>query len=838
MSFNVFSIHSNDTFCEIFQRDFPAIRSLNRHQREIHERASNPYIDTPTNDNRHPVNEIVDANDYFDSLDKDNSDNFAYPFESDDESLSESGDDEIERSKTYQSTSVFSSNPFYPFKNEMEMKILMFFKGSQDRFSNRIVKKKKKKKKKKKTAFEMDLIQRRPDGYDPLSNVPKDDWICKSHDIKRKFPHLEVDKTIIPKGNNRSVQLFYIKPSSHLGLSMANTQKVNHLQSLPDFTPNQRYHPNQGRKWKDNFHFQSPMITKEMSNNRDDLWIGDIVRTSGGQQQMYIIAKFLIANGQLIVNAFPMKFLENFQIAAFNSERVNIAVSSILLVMSITEFLEQCYQKLLSKFIRNDGEIVFTPFNQLLHPHHTMIIESLAICKRVPYITANQQMSVRIVPISLFSDDTSGNRSKKCNCFDSCIMSVAAFPLFESNKYENHFFLSTNNHKVTAMEMIKPLTGDLLELEKDVVIYDSKRQENVFVIAPVLFFRGDNVRQAELAINKGLRANHPCRFCYWQSDPAKPLTTGKQPIALDCTAETYAVAPRTSKDFNDFINPEKTERDTPNRGRVTNQGVIQDPAQSTNWSDLGFKMTGAEELLKLKAMDPSQDLAVGILHTLLLGMTKYCFKIAHNYFLNDHQLKELTELFRNYNSKALHRNLTSSLTAYDSTIYENELEFLDNNDSIRKLVLRLNGLYRNVRSSKSSGLTLGRVAFKGGQNFIIEAYDFVLRNVIPQDQDTCIYKSCLLDIAGNVVTRRFPNDDFTIAGHEQNRVVFVLDMSQPPLLDSSHNNSSSLLSINKPKSGSFLWLLNTRSLEKNHKIAIHLIDFIYISNEIKQRVFL
>ncbi|KAI7887824.1 uncharacterized protein EV154DRAFT_519821 [Mucor mucedo] len=633
------------------------------------------------------------------------------------------------------------------------------------------------------------LIQRRSDGFDPLSSVPKDDRICKSHDLKIKFPRLEVDKAIIPKGDNRSVQLFYIKPSSHLRLIMANTQKVNLLQSLPDFTPNQRYHPNQGRKWKDNFHFQSPMITKEMSNNRDDLWIGDVVRTSGGQQQMYIIAKFFIANGQLFVNAFPMEFLENFQIAAFNSKRVNVPVSSILLVMSITELLEQCYQKLLSKFIRNDGEIAFTPFNQLLHPHHTMIVESLAIRKRVPYITANQQMSVLIVPISLFSDDSSGNRSKKWNCFDSWIMSVAAFPLFESNIYENHFFLCTNNHKVTAMEMIKPLTEDLLELEKGVVMYDSKRQENVFVIAPVLFFRGDNVRQAQLAINKGSRANHPCQFCYWQSDPAKPLTTGKQPIALDYTAKTYAAAPRTSKDFNDFINPEKTDRDTPvflpNRGRVTNQGVIKDPAQSTNWSDLGFKITGAEELLKLKAVDLSQDLPVEILHTLLLGMTKYCFKIAHDYFLNDHQLKELTELFRNYNSKALHRNLTSSLTAY-----QNDLELLDNNNSKIKLVLGLTGLFYNVRSSKSSGLTLGRVAFKEGQNFIIEAYDFVLRNAIPHDQDMCIYESCLLDLAGNVVTRRFPNDDFTIAGHEQNRVVFVLDMSQPPLLDSRHNNNS------------------------------------------------
>ncbi|KAI7873144.1 uncharacterized protein EV154DRAFT_528775 [Mucor mucedo] len=123
-------------------------------------------------------------------------------------------------------------------------------------------------------------------------------------------------------------------------------------------------------------------------------------------------------------------------------------------------------------------------------------------------------MSVRVLPITLFFDDTSGNRSKKWNCFDSWIMNIAAFPLDESNKYENNFFLCTNNQEVTAMEMVKPLTDNLLKLEKGLVIYVAERQKDVFVIVPVLFFRGDNVRQPKLAMNKRSRANHPCRFCY------------------------------------------------------------------------------------------------------------------------------------------------------------------------------------------------------------------------------------------------------------------------------------------------------------------------------------
>ncbi|KAI7880890.1 uncharacterized protein EV154DRAFT_568381 [Mucor mucedo] len=328
MSFNVFSIHNDDTFCTSCNIDLKTNTNFNRHQRIIHGRASNAHVDTPTNDNHDPVDETTetaDANDYFDSSEEDDGANLAYPFESDDESLSESSNDEVEGPNTYQSTSVFSSSPFYPFKNEMEMKILMFFKGSQDKTSIRLIKKTMHLLRELITIShqERDLIQQRPEGFNPLRNIPKDDRICKSHDTRRKFPRLEVDKATIPKGDDRSVELFFIKPSNHLGLVMANQQKTKLFKSLPDFTPNQRYHLNQGRKWKDNKHFQSPIVAKEFTNADTDFWIGDVVSTRPNQrqrqQQLYIIAKFLTVNDGLFVNVFPIDFTDNFQSAAIDS---------------------------------------------------------------------------------------------------------------------------------------------------------------------------------------------------------------------------------------------------------------------------------------------------------------------------------------------------------------------------------------------------------------------------------------------------------------------------------------------------------------------------------------
>lgn len=52
---------------------------------------------------------------------------------------------------------------------------------------------------------------------------------------------------------------------------------------------------------------------------------------------------------------------------------------------------------------------------------------------------------VRVCPVVLYSDDTSGNRSKKWNCFNVWCVQFAALPRHENSKLQNIFYICCSN---------------------------------------------------------------------------------------------------------------------------------------------------------------------------------------------------------------------------------------------------------------------------------------------------------------------------------------------------------------------------------------------------------
>lgn len=70
-----------------------------------------------------------------------------------------------------------------------------------------------------------------------------------------------------------------------------------------------------------------------------------------------------------------------------------------------------------------------------------------------------------MIPLILYSDDTSGNRSKKWNKFDLWSLLLAGLPREENTKMENIHIIGASN-QVEALEMADPIVDDLLQLEQ------------------------------------------------------------------------------------------------------------------------------------------------------------------------------------------------------------------------------------------------------------------------------------------------------------------------------------------------------------------------------------
>lgn len=83
---------------------------------------------------------------------------------------------------------------------------------------------------------------------------------------------------------------------------------------------------------------------------------------------------------------------------------------------------------------------------------------------------SESNIPVAMVPLILYSDDTSGNRSKKWNGFDVWALMLAGLPKHENLKLQNIHLISASNC-VKAVEMAKPIVEDLLRLEEGVVMF-------------------------------------------------------------------------------------------------------------------------------------------------------------------------------------------------------------------------------------------------------------------------------------------------------------------------------------------------------------------------------
>ena len=117
------------------------------------------------------------------------------------------------------------------------------------------------------------------------------------------------------------------------------------------------------------------------------------------------------------------------------------------------------------------------------------------------------------IPVILYSDDTSGNRSKKWNKFDLWVLLLAGLPRIEIARMKNIHLMSASN-LVSAKDMGEAIATELLKLEEEgTEVYDASLGQKVLIFAPVICLICDNGRSTELLNLAGSSATKYCRLC-------------------------------------------------------------------------------------------------------------------------------------------------------------------------------------------------------------------------------------------------------------------------------------------------------------------------------------
>ncbi|KAF7333096.1 Carbamoyl-phosphate synthase large chain [Mycena venus] len=222
------------------------------------------------------------------------------------------------------------------------------------------------------------------------------------------------------------------------------------------------------------------------------------------------------------------------------------------------------------------------------------------------------------IPLAIFIDDVSGNKSKQWNKHFSCYMSNGAIP---RTKLENEF------HGVRAS--IEETFTD------PVPAWDCETKEEVLLRSYGLLFTGDNPMQAELCSCAGLNSNFFCRTCgaggtrEWKQSNggfADILKAGEPNVA---TTLTEAVRSSGVKDA--LVQPiidmlvkmgQDLRKANPNSSSYSPdevQAILTEELKKHQQKGDGI----TNPLFDMDGVDMHKDTPTEILHTILLGVVKY-----------------------------------------------------------------------------------------------------------------------------------------------------------------------------------------------------------------------
>ncbi|OBZ81342.1 hypothetical protein A0J61_10609 [Choanephora cucurbitarum] len=405
--------------------------------------------------------------------------------------------------------------------------------------------------------------------------------------------------------NNESANATINMPSDHLQL-LAVIPKKHHL------TPDQSTCLQQAGKWQSHPLFEQPM----WSFDGGDVWSGDIVQSSiDAHIYNVLVESFHKTYADMFVKCYQLLMDDNSPAVYLSEVEVHVPVLQIQSIVFVDR-----------------NRPVFQLDRTMVSPKLYKLFTTQHHLKKQVEGSSGKYCKVKISPIILFTDDTSGNSSKQFNAYESWSMRCASILLF--NRKLPLPWSSIKKNGVSGTSFLPALINDLKQLERGIKMGSAVDNEYVIVVAPLMWIEADSPCHSELCGLLGLKTLYSCRKCYVLLSRKKGAQTSLDHFIQDHqerTKERYLLA-----------------ASTPNRTLM----IVGAPGAeyTTKASDLSFKNRNTDSLLELESFDPRQDTPTEILHTVLLGIAKYLINDLVKFVLTDEQTKKVNAALDSYKS--------------------------------------------------------------------------------------------------------------------------------------------------------------------------------------------
>ncbi|CAO3657042.1 unnamed protein product [Mucor hiemalis] len=484
--------------------------------------------------------------------------------------------------------------------------------------------------------------------------MPATDYVLKYNDrLKSRIPKMIPSKHVVTNKKNEEHAFYMNKPSVYLEYLMSDPVKNPMLSSLSDDTIGQYNCLQQGAKWREHPMFQNPMVTLA---DGDDVWVGDSVEMQPplhGANRL-LVSRFFKAKDTLHTGSDSyVEYAQGYLVLQerYPDNSTEVSLSSMLFSVPLSNLRslpfkkDQCFllSDIKRRFEVKDGLLVHHPTGGLLDDHVCNLWNGQSVRKDWKVLNANGDKFLKVViaPLTLFTDDTSGNLSKQYNLFDSYVMTPAAMSYDARSSKNNIYFICTSNKKLNAVDMLPPLVDDLRKLEAGVPMYSVAHDGTVLVVAPLLLIQADNYRHSKLSMHKGSSAGFFCRKCLIEQtrnpNPKPRVNTPKEKREAMLAKKVVPLKP---------VRHKRRPRTLWDLFLMTT--LDDDSDEAKELAAKGYGKNGRELFEELEAYNPLLDALIELLHTLPLGVGKSLLQVLLKTVLKKAELPKLQAALSKY----------------------------------------------------------------------------------------------------------------------------------------------------------------------------------------------